>query len=271
MAPWPLSVHWSHQVTGWVGLHLLGNRLAWWALSKSSPNFKSLSDATQEGAACRVVSSVHALAATALSAWMLLTEDLAAKPMYAQSAVMPSLINFSVGYMLADLANETRCWLRGINYDVDLLSVIHHVFVIGTGALYHCAEPTMYNYVVALGLATEVSTPLVNARWFAVELKHGSAMYQNGLGFLMMAVFATMRVPLCITALGSGYANRDVIAGSIAAGGVGAAYSCYVWLSVSGLSALNGYWFSLMARGAIDAVRGAPAMLSDGTRPKKES
>jgi len=248
-------MHWTAQVSAWFGYHVLSNRLSHMAMLKCSPPYRSLSAAVQEGTASRIVSSVHASVATVVAFWTLFAESLAEDPLTATSAYIPSVVTFSMGYMVADLLNEARCWLRGVDYQIDPLTIVHHALVICTGWLYHTSAQQTYTYVIAMGMATEVSTPLLNARWLGLHLGWGDIAVLVW-SLLMLAGFAFVRVPLSFAALYTGLTHRDVIWERLA-GGECAALTLMTFITVGGITVLNSYWFSLILKGAYDTMRGA--------------
>lgn len=161
--------------------------------AKICPSFKKLSEAKQIDWHSRVNSSLHATIVSCMCVYALLyEEELEEEPIWDDNPVVRSSCAIVVGYMAADAMLMT-IYYKQIG---EKFYFFHHAATVY--AYYHVMTIGILPYFANYRLIAELSTPLVNNRWFMDTLgfdKAGPAYMANGAA--MTAMFFACRI-LCM-------------------------------------------------------------------------
>jgi hypothetical protein len=201
----------------------------------------------------RVVSNLNAMLMVSASS-ILLWQVWSAEPQGAVSG--PVLPNASAFYVSQALLLAYFC------YDASLIllflrtisspwsSLAHHLFsAMSIVFCFFIGERQPLALIWATGISlTEISTPLVNARWF-LSFRYRERWQYKAVGIGMLLAFLIGRdlyIPLLVFGIiqtASKYVNPKHVLSAFWLGLVGGSSSLAIWL-------LNMYWTMLMLRGA---------------------
>jgi len=210
-------------------------------------DYRTLTVAQQIDWSTRVNSSINSLTVGIICVYMMIADrGLDANPLIYRSYLLKTNLSLVIGYLLSDTFISIK------HYDKigDLFTLAHHL--VSMYAFAYVLTLNVMPYFANFRLLAELSTPLVNIRWFLDVLKFpksSKAFVLNGL--LMTLVFFFVRMvampiywwkvyTVAITPLWSHMGHfRYVLI-----------YVCLV------LDAINLYWFSKMVRGCIRIFTG---------------
>ena len=216
------------------------------ALSPRVPAYRSLSPVDRKTWDCRAATVVHAVCITILSVAGLARLLADGGPPLAQRTCRTSYaaLGLSQGYFVADLATVLRHVPSLGGWEM----VGHHVAALASVATAG-ALGEAHAHTLAL-LATELTTPFNSARWYLEKagMKASTAYAVNGACMLVSWAFA--RVALFPVFFHRVWQTR----GELAAMHFASRFLITVVPVV--LFALNLYWFSLIARGALKLCLG---------------
>ncbi|UJR30846.1 hypothetical protein I4U23_018361 [Adineta vaga] len=212
-------------------------------LSKILVNkYQTLTDAQKIDWSTRINSSINSLAVGIICVYMMIADrGLAANPLLYKSYLLKTNLSFVIGYLLSD----TVIIIRHYTKIGDSFTLAHHL--VSMYAFAYVLTLNVMPYFANFRLLAELSTPLVNIRWFLDTLKFSKTSKPFVLnGLLMTLVFFFVRIvampiywwkvyTVAITPLWSHMGHfRYVLI-----------YVCIV------LDLINLIWFSKMVRGCL--------------------
>ncbi|KAK4529211.1 hypothetical protein CCYA_CCYA01G0068 [Cyanidiococcus yangmingshanensis] len=237
---------------------------AWWSLFGIAALVYSLAPVSRTFREClsssqraewisRVVSNVNAAVMVSVSS-VLLQQVWSAELQHGPSGpVLPHAASFYISHALLLCyfcydASLILLFLRSISSPWS--SLAHHVFsALSVVFCYFVGQRQPLAFIWATGIMlTEISTPLVNARWF-LSFRYRERWQYKAVGLGMLLAFVVGRVlyiPLLVFAIARSapsYLNASEALSAFWLGLVGGSASLGIWL-------LNVYWTMLMFRGA---------------------
>jgi len=238
----------------WVNVeHYLRNNPACWVafiagaalyylsllVFRAFPFFRKLSKDDQVEWASRVVSTMHAVVVTYGGLKILASPVYDKFPYTAWSDEGGIYANILLGYLSYDLV---LC----LAYDNlrTPSAIIHHLL----GLFYYTVVCTTHHaqYLAMLWLASELTTPLVNMRWFLMVLKQSHTTFYAANGLLMTFAFLAWRVLyLPANYLYTLYYFSDQVKLT------SPIVQPLVPVSMPSITLLNMYWTFLMIRGLV--------------------
>lgn len=207
--------------------------------------YRKLNNADRAEWASRVVSSINALCVTYGCVSVLLTEkELHDDPVHGYSLRAEWYHKLIMGYFVYDfflvLAHKQ---LRSVG------TVVHHVLgFLGPAAATYYRQGQLFT---VLWIFTEITTPLVNNRWFLAMAKKTSTQFYilNGLAMTLgFIVFRVLLVPgysiYALYTFWQDFRTAQLVIQYLT-------FTCII-----GVSSLNTYWTGLMIRGLLRHLSG---------------
>lgn len=193
----------------------------------------------------RVTSTVFSIIVSTISLYVLIVDHaIASSPLIYNSKLVKTNIAIVMGYTLSDMT-ITLC-----NYAIigDLFALFHHCFaLIGYSyALTYSVMPYFANF----RLICELSTPLVNMRWFLYAMGHNKkslAFFINGIA--MTVLFFAVRIAIIPVYW---YKVYSVVDSELWAQMRHFRYIMIVTCLV--LDVINIFWFKKMFKGAVAVI-----------------
>lgn len=207
--------------------------------------YRKLNNADRAEWASRVVSTINALAVTYGCVAVLISEkELHNDPVYGYSLRAEFYHKLIMGYFVYDfLLVLGHKQLRGVG------TVVHHVLgFLGPAAATYYREGQLFT---VLWIFTEVTTPLVNNRWFLAMAKKSHTQFYilNGLAMTLgFIVFRVLLVPgysiYALYTFWQRFRTANLVIQYLT-------FTCII-----GVSSLNTYWTGLMVRGLLRHLGG---------------
>eukprot|EP00026_Physarum_polycephalum_P013732 Phypoly_transcript_14165.p1 GENE.Phypoly_transcript_14165~~Phypoly_transcript_14165.p1 ORF type:complete len:280 (+),score=33.17 Phypoly_transcript_14165:127-966(+) len=226
-------------VAGWI-LYFLSHYVSKFLFR----SYSDLKPAVQVDWCSRIVSNINAVVATYGALTVLATKDFDKFPLTAWNEDGGFYIQILLGYFAYDfiliLANKE---LQSVG------TIVHHILgLLNYGLVCISGQE---QYLALLWMATELTTPFVNMRWFLAVTKQSHTMLYTINGLAMTLAFLCWRVIYIPTkAFYTLYYFSDHF------------YLLYPYmqpsipLSIPAITLLNIYWTSLMIRGIISVLMG---------------
>mmetsp|Transcript_11679 Transcript_11679/g.31452 ORF Transcript_11679/g.31452 Transcript_11679/m.31452 type:complete len:317 (+) Transcript_11679:85-1035(+) len=215
-----------------------------------SSTYRSLSVAKKADWLSRVNSTVHAVLSAAVALYVLFFErDLYAKRGFSSQNLLNGSLTLTLGYFICD-AVIVIAFFKTIGSSPETLA--HHALAGCTAVYAMSSRGSIFAQLWVAGTYfTEMSTPMVNLRWF-VSLRYRNAPWYTAVGILMMVSFFITRLvffPAFMVWLFTfdseeGYTLPDSKYECVFMGNWGGAATLAITL-------LNMYWFYLMVKGAM--------------------
>jgi len=215
-------------------------------VSKLVPAYNKLSYGDQAEWCSRVVSNIHAFVATFAGLKMMASDVYDERPFTAWSDEGGHYANILIGYFAYDvLLCLAHKQLR------TFITFLHHF--IGLSFYLVVCISHEGQYLTTLWLASELTTPFVNLRWFLAIMKKSSTLMYTVNGILMTLGFLLWRV-LIIPGLvirAHYYSNSDFHQ-------TVPYIRTLIPVAVSSITLLNAYWTYLMIKGIIKFLQKGP-------------
>lgn len=240
---WAEPAFWFCSVT----LGIVGCRLVYKAMQALSPfyfsTYMKLSKMEKVEWDNRGFSTVHAVVVSAAAGRLLFLsnffqDDAPLGPVVFRSSIFSQLfLGVSIGYFMSDLAMILHFYpaLGGKEY------VLHHLLSMSAMAMsLYSTQGNFYLYVV---LFSEITTPMVNLRWYLslAGMKNSRAYVFNGV--LLFFGWLVARVLLFIYFFVHIYLHYDQVKEVFAVG------FYYLFIAPPGLAVMNVVWFFKIVRG----------------------
>mmetsp|Transcript_3629 Transcript_3629/g.13033 ORF Transcript_3629/g.13033 Transcript_3629/m.13033 type:complete len:306 (+) Transcript_3629:155-1072(+) len=227
----------------WFAINWVGGAASYILL----PPYRRLKLSDKMGWNCRIPSCVHAALAAYVSYVSILENRLYLATAGGQAVELKTMVTVSFSWMLSDLINEAYCGLRGVGYRVAKDNLGHHFAGIALMVLYLWWVDTRgfsgsVSFYTALFLSTEVTTPILNIRYWTLKGGLGDTVIPTILGLILLSMFIVFRVVVC-GILVVGLAGEPVLPPLLRQTGM------FVGL---GFFLLNCYWSSLMMKKVIE-------------------
>eukprot|EP00958_Prasinococcus_capsulatus_P016919 scaffold1899_cov372-Prasinococcus_capsulatus_cf.AAC.3 len=215
----------------WFAINWVGGAASYILL----PPYRRLKLSDKMGWNCRIPSCVHAALAAYVSYVSILENRLYLATAGGQAVELKTMVTVSFSWMLSDLINEAYCGLRGVGYRVAKDNLGHHFAGIALMVLYlwwvdtrgfsvsghgivstkrtcyecdvRCSvaklKPPLspkqgsVSFYTALFLSTEVTTPILNIRYWTLKGGLGDTVIPTILGLILLSMFIVFRVVVC--------------------------------------------------------------------------
>lgn len=244
--------------------------LVFYVLFKLSPYFSNASTRTYSTLNARdkidwdsrVSSTLHAMAISALAAYLILWSDTFADkssvsepwkdaPLKRHTQISSAALGLSVGYFILDIALIVRHfpWMGG----PEMLT--HHIAAFLSVALASfTGQAHLYTLLL---LSTELTTPFVNARWYFDQLGWRSAPIYTVNGVCLFATWLLARIVLFLWFFKHMWEHRSDISD------LRTDVMVLILTVPPLLFVLNVFWFGKIVRGLVKLLKGQLAKNED--------